>query len=327
MKRAACALLLLILIGILAGALTACAGQNVVAPAPPLRFAWTYREGDYTLLLAKQMGLFERYGVEVEPVAYNSYPQARADLVAEVVDGGIFPIGDFLLMASKTDLRGVLVSDNGGVAAVVASPEIGGVRDLRGKRIGVNTHTSSEMFVMYMLETAGLTARDVTLIEMNPQDVPASIPDVVDAGFVVEPYTTQAIQRGLHLLYSSERYGSLLPSLIIFRRRVVEDRPQDVRAFVQAWNEAVVYRLKNPQEATAILEQALQRPARELGISGTVTFYTLDDNRRLFAENPGLDPSSIYYTAQRNLYYLTSVGDITYPLDLDVLLDPSFLQE
>ncbi len=325
MRREVCALLLCV--GILGGVLTACAGRNGVAPASPLRFTWTYREGDYTLLLAKQMGLFERYGVEVELVAYDSYPQARADLVAEVVDGGVFPVGDFLLMASKTDLRAVFVSDNGGIAAVVAAPEIGGVRDLRGKRIGVNLHTSSEMFITYMLETAGLTARDVTLVEMNPKDVPANIPSVVDAGFVVEPYTTQSVRQGLRLLYASERYGSLLPSLIVFRRRVVEDRPQDVRTFIRAWNEAAVYRRDHPQESTAMIEQVLQRSEHDLGISGTVTFYTLEDNRRLFAENPGLDPSSIYYVAQRNLYFLTSLGDITYPLDLNTLFVPLFLQE
>lgn len=325
MKYKACALSLFL--AVLTGVLTACAGQNIMAPASPLRFAWTYREGDYTLLLAEQMDLFERYGVDVESVAYDSYPQARADLVAEVIDGGIFPIGDFLLMASRTDLQAVWVSDNGGVAAVVASSEIGEVRELRGKRIGVHLHTSSEMFVTYMLETAGLTTRDVTLVEMNPQDVAANIPNVVDAGFVVEPYTTQALRQGLRLLYSSERYGSLLPSLIAFRRRIVEERPQDVRAFLQAWNEASVYRLAYPQESTTVIEQVLQRTAHDLGISGTVTFYTLEDNRRLFAENPGLDPSSIYYTAQRNLYFLMSVGDITYPLDLNMLLDPSFLQE
>ncbi len=320
-------LALVLLLSVLAGALTACAGQGAAAPAMPLRFAWTDREGDYTLILANQMGLFERHGVKVEPVFYSSYPQARADLVAEVVDGGIFPIGDLLLMASKTDLRGVLVSDNGGVAAVVASAEIGGVRDLRGKRIGVNLHTSSEMFVTYMLESAGLTSREVTLIEMNPQDVPGSIPAVVDAGFVVEPYTTQALRQGYRLIYSSERYGSLLPSMLVFRSRVVEGQPQQIKAFVQAWDEAVAYRLAHPQEANQIIAGALQRSVGELSISGTVTFYTLEDNRRLFAENPGLDPSSIYYTAQRNLFFLVGLGDITQPLDLNILLDPAFLQE
>jgi len=317
-----------VLAGVLVVLLTACAGQQATpAPAAPLRFAWTYREGDYTLLLAQQMGLFQRYGVNVEPVLYDSYSQARADMVAEVIDGGIFPIGDLLLMASKTDLQGVFVSDNGGIAAVVAAAEIGNVRDLRGKRIGVTLHTSSEMFISYMLETAGLTSRDVTLIEMKPQDVPASIPEVVDAGFVVEPYTSQAMRQGLRLLYSSERYGSLLPNLIVFRQRVVQEQPQRVRAFVRAWNEAAAYRIAHPQEASAILEQVTGRPARELGLSGTVTFYTLEDNRRFFAENPGLDPGSIYYVAQRNLYFLTSLGDISQPLDLNTLLNPSFLQE
>lgn len=317
----------IVMVSLLAGLLTACTGSSAATPATPLRFAWTYRESDYTLLLAEQLGLFERYGVRVEPVLYDSYVQARADLVAEVIDGGVFPIGDLILMASKTDLKGILVSDNGGTAAVVASSDIGSIRDLRGKRIGVNLHTSSEMFVTYMLESAGLTSRDVTLIEMNPQDVPANIPQVVDAGFVVEPYTTLSLRQGHRLLYSSERYGSLLPNVVVLRSRVVESQPQQVRAFVKAWAEAAAYRLTYPQEATQMLENTLQRSAGELGISGTVTFYTLEDNRRLFAENPGLDPTSIYYTAQRNLYFLVGLGDITQPLDLNVLLDPAFLEE
>lgn len=319
--------------GILVVLLTACAGLAPVAATPtetsqPLRFAWTYREGDYTLLVAQQLGLFERYGVRVEPVSYrsgNPYLQARSDLVAEVIDGGIFPIGDLLLMGSRADLAGVWVSDNGGIASVVASPEIASAAELRGKRIGVNLHTSDEMFVAYMLSRAGLNTRQVILVEMGPDAVVPSIPSVVDAGFVVEPYTTEARRNGLHVLYSSEQYSSLRPYMLVFRKRIAESRSQEVRAFLQAWDEAVAYRQAHPQEAAQLIEQATGRPASELSIAGAVTLYNAEDNRRWFADNPGLDLTSIYYVARFNLQYLISIGDITYPIDLDTLLNPSFL--
>ena len=219
-----------------------------------------------------------------------------------------------------------MVSDNGGIYSVVASPNILTVRDLRNKRIGFAQHTSGEMFVSYMLRSAGMNLSYVDSVEVIPEQVPQSIPGQIDAGLVWEPYTSQALQQGKHILYQSTDYSTLIPRLLAFRTAVVEERPDDIRAFIQAWDEAVDYRINHPQESLEIIANSTGLPANELELTGDIKIYTIQDNLTLFAENPGVDASSIYFIANLNSAFLLNAGYITALPDIDTLLDPSFLR-
>lgn len=306
--------------------LAACSGGVPAPEHPPLKVAWAHRTGDYTLVLAQQMGFFEQFGIEVEPIEYSVFSRAIPDIAGAKLDGGLLTIGEAILATNATDIKGVMVYDSGGIYSVVASPEVASIASLRGKRIGVNLHTSSEMYVSYMLERALLNSRDVFFIEMSPEQVAQGIPDQVDAGVVWEPYTTEALRQGNKLLYSSDRYSTLIPNLIVFRRAVVEQRPDDIRAFLLAWDAAVKYRLQYPQESLLLISQATGLPVNQIMISEDTTLYTLEDNLGLFEDNPGSDAGSIYYIARFNLDFLIVIGDITSPPDLGSILDPSFLK-
>jgi NitT/TauT family transport system substrate-binding protein len=291
-----------------------------------LKVAWTYREGDYTLLVAQQMGFFQQHGVDVEPVLYDSSMHSIPDMAGAEIDGALLSMGELILASSVSDLKGVMVYDSGPVYSIVASPDITAVTDLRGKRLGVNLHTSAGMFVSYMLEGALLTSRQVTLVEMSPEQVVQGIPAEIDAGLVWEPFTTQALQQGNVVLFRSDIYSSLVPGLIVFRTEVAEQHPDEIRAFLLAWNDAVNYRISHPQEAADLISQVTSLPSNQLGITGNDKFYTIDDNIGLFANEAGTDPSSLNYIAQFNLRYIIGLGDITNPPDLGVILDPSFLK-
>lgn len=306
--------------------LSACTG-SAQTPAPaPLKVEWTAWLGDYTMIVANKMGYFKQHGIEVEPVKYDSASQAIPDLAGAKLDGGIFTMSDLLLASNLTDLKGVMVSDNGGVYSVVATSGIKTVRDLRGKKIGLNLHTASEMFVSYMLKSVNMDSSDVAYVEMAPQQVLQGIPSQADAGIVWEPYTTQALQQGDQVVYQSSDYSTLIPRLIAFRTAVIQQRPQDVRAFILAWNDAVNYRISHPQESIALISKATGLPTSELNLTSSLTIYTIDNNKKLFANNPGTDASSIYFIAAFNRDFMINIGYITTPPDLNTLLDPSYLK-
>jgi NitT/TauT family transport system substrate-binding protein len=306
--------------------LVACSGAASTPAPQPLRVEWTLWQGDYTLLVAKQKGFFDKHGVNVEPIQYDSATRAIPDLAGAKIDGGIFTMGDVILTSTMTDVRGIMVSDNGGIYSVVTSSDIQSVKGLRDKRIGLNLHTSSEMFVSYMLKSVSMNSTNVKFVEMSPDQIAQNIPDQIDAGLVWEPYTTQALQRGEHVVYQSTNYSTLIPKLIVFRTAIIKQRPEDVQAFIQAWNEAVNFRINHPQESTDIISKATGLPADELTLTNSITIFTIDNNKKLFANNPGTDASSIYFIAGFNRDFLVTIGYITNPPDINSLLDPSFLK-
>ena len=300
-----------------------CASGSSAPASKPLKVEWSLWQGDYTLLVANQLGFFKKHGVNVEPVRYDSSAQAIPDLAGAKLDGGLFPMSDVLLAASMADLKAILVSDNGGQFTIVAAPDIQSVQALRGKRIGLNLHSSSEMYVSSMLESGRMTSNDVIYVEMSPDQVLKAIPGQIDAGMVWEPYTSQALQQGMNIVYQSTYDSSLIPRMVVFRKAVVDQRPNDIRAFILAWEEAVNYRISNPQESLAIISKVTGLPAGNLNLSQEYSIYTIKDNTKLFGNTLGNDPSSIYYIARFNRNFLITMGYITNPPDVGALLDPT----
>jgi NitT/TauT family transport system substrate-binding protein len=112
--------------------------------------------------------------------------------------------------------------------------------------------------------------------------------------------------------------------VITFRSSVVEERPEDVRAFLRAWVEAVKYRQEHADECNQIIARILDIPLEE--VAGDAQIYTLEDNLASFANATEEDEGSIYSVARSQLDFLTGMGLVTTWPDLHELLDDSFLE-
>jgi len=290
----------------------------------PLAVEFTAWWGDYTLIIAQEMGLFEKYGVEVQPVYYETFSRALPDLAAGQIDGGLFAIGDAINVARHTDLMVVAVYDSGGFNTVVSVPEIGQVRDLAGKRVGVQVGTSYELLIREMLASVNLKMSDVTLVNIDPEAVPSSLGKTIDAGFVYEPYTTEAIASGNNLLLKSSEFIGLYPDVIVFRGTVVKERGEDIRAFLKAWFEAVEFRSQNPAQARQMIADYFGTSIDNILPDEALKILTLEDNYEIFKTEAGT-MRSIYQTARLNADFLVRMGVLSTQPELETLLSPAYL--
>src|SRR5437763_12974980 len=70
-----------------------------------------------------------------------------------------------------------------------ASAAIRTKADLRGKRIGFTAGTGSEVYTAVLLKAAGLSAKEVTLVNLRPQEMlPALAAGSIDAFDTWEPH-------------------------------------------------------------------------------------------------------------------------------------------
>ncbi len=306
--------------------LTACGSTSAPVAERPLRVAYTDWAGDYVILIALQMGFFKDRGISVEPVYYPTFSDSYTDLAIGKVDAINAVLIDVLPVIENNDLRAVMISDTSeGGDNIVAAPDISSIYELRGKRIGVVPGTFGELFIEEMLAKAGLTRREITLLNVPPDQVPSAIPSLIDAGHTREPHTAEAVANGKNVIFSSSDTPGLFPDIMTFRKEVVEARPEDIRAFVAAWFEAAEYWITNPQAGSTIIAQYTGQMASSVSMDG-VHIYTLQDNLQAFSENPGSDLSSIYFVARLSLDFSIKAGYITTPPDLNIVLDPSFLK-
>lgn len=313
----------LLISAILIMSLGACA--PAAPPRPPLTVSWTLWPGYYPLAIAQQQGLFAKHGVAVKLVTYDTYTAAYTDFASGVVDGGEMVLGDLLLLLDRQPARVVMLTDSSeGADQVLATNAIQTVADLRGKRIGVHLGTYGELFIRQMLEMNGLTVADVKLVNVNPEDVPAAFPDAIDVGHSFEPFTSQAASRGGHVLFTSAQTPGLIPNVWAFNLKTIQERPDDVRAFVAAWFEAVDWLKAHPDEVPAVVAQATGLKAEDIWLDDSDKVFTLADNRA--ALKHGSDFRSLYYTGEQYVKFLTAIGSYSHAPDLNSIIDPSFIR-
>jgi NitT/TauT family transport system substrate-binding protein len=308
---------------LLAILLSACGPSNQETKRK-IKVSWNVWEGDYTVLIAKDKGFFAKHGLDVEPVYYNQLSDIVPDMVGGKLDIGLVTLDYMILAASMGSIKCVGIEDSGGTAAVVSSQEINSPANLKGKRLGLNVGTNEELYIRNMLQRFGLSTRDVTLVNTAYEEVTGKIPTEFDAGFTWEPYIRDAKNKGLKVLFSDPDLSALYTNVIIASSSWVKDSPDEVRAFLAAWYEAVDFRKSNPDESLEIIKKYTQLSDEELAL-GDVQIYDLQGARDMLSNPKGTDASSVYYLAQQNMTFLISKGSLTYSLKLDEVIDPTFL--
>lgn len=305
---------------------TACSsGNTTVKQKTPLRVGWSLWPGYYPMAIAVEKGLFKKYGVDVEPVFYNVYGEQAPDLASGMIDGALIIFSDVLFDSISNQTNIVMVVDNStGADQLVAASSIKNPQDLRGKRIGVQpSAVGGTLLVRAMLEKNGIPLSSVTFVEVSPENVPSAIPGTIDVGYTYEPFVSQARANGDTILFTSADTPGLIVDVLAFRRDITQNRPEDVKAFIQAWLEAVQYWKDNPQEGNAIIARATNQNISDISAEG-LTLFGLAENQKAFTE--GNDITSLYFTTQTDLKFLVENGFITKPIDANVLLNTSFLK-
>lgn len=306
--------------------LAACTGtaNPTTEEKKPLRFGWSLYSGWYPLVLAQELGLFEKNNVDVEIVLNNTLKETTAQLASGLVDGGTLVLGDALLEDVGNSATVVMITDNSlGADQVVASREIMETQDIRGKRIGLSQGKFGEIFVREMLKKYNVSIDEVQLVEVPPELIAKSIPGDIDLGHTYEPYTSQALARGNGIFFTSTETPGLIVDVIAFNNSFIQQHPENVRNFINAWFEAVEYWQANPEQGNAIIAEATGQNINDVNFAGIKLF---DRSANLLAFQPGADRTSVLYTAQLELEFLISAGLVTKALNIEPIFDPSYLQ-
>ncbi|MBD2253455.1 ABC transporter substrate-binding protein [Nostoc parmelioides] len=291
---------------------------------PPLKIPSGYFVGEYPAIIAQQKGFFKAQGVDVE-ITHRRYIRLEAaNFSAGKYDGVICSLGSFIILsATNPDIQGVMVvNESTGADVVVAQSEIKTVADLKGKKLGANLGGFSEVFVTEMLKKANFTSDDVNLVKLEASEIPQRLKNnVIQAGHTWEPHLSEAMKSGGHILFTSKQTPGLILDLIVFRKEIIRDRPEDVRAFVRGWLQAVNYWKANVQEGNAIISKVLKIPSNTISLEG-VNLTNLAENQNFFESS---NPNSVYKTAKIYADFFIRTGSVTRIPELKNLFNSSFL--
>jgi sulfonate transport system substrate-binding protein len=170
------------------------------AQAKEFRIGW--QKGGI-LALAKAGGSIEKRlaerGVSVSWAEFTSGPPLLEALGANALDfGSTGDVPPLFAQAAGGDLVYVAASKgskDGSAILVKADSPIQSVADLKGKKVGFKRGSSAHNFLIKALRTADLSIKDITELDLGPQDAaPAFASNQLDAWVIWDPYYAIAQQ-------------------------------------------------------------------------------------------------------------------------------------
>lgn len=126
---------------------------------------------------------------------------------------------------------------------LVARPNIKSMEDLRGKRIGVfRFGAASHLRLIYVLPRYGLSARDVTLLQVgdSPDRLVALAGGSIDATLISPPDHFEALRAGMKILLNLRDLNiAYQGSGLVTTQRVLARKRDLVRRFLKSYVEAI----------------------------------------------------------------------------------------
>ncbi|MCX7635878.1 MAG: ABC transporter substrate-binding protein, partial [Syntrophales bacterium] len=276
-------------------ALAACGPREQPAVKPrPLKIGWSAWTGWYPMAIAAERQLFAKHGVDVQPIFYQNYLEVLADLGSGKIDGAFCGLYE-ALKANIPDVKVVLITDySDGAEGLVVTPDIRTPRDLKGKRVGIQGALSgSEFLVTTYLRRHNMPPKEITFVNVPPDEVLARMPRDIQGGYTWDPFLSQARARGYRLLFTTADMKGLVFDVVAFHGAVTKSRGDQIRRFITAWFEAQRYWEENPDGAAGIIARVTGLKKEEITREG-YRFFSLQDNQQ--AGQPGNDFRSIYHT-------------------------------
>jgi NitT/TauT family transport system substrate-binding protein len=232
--------------------------------------------------IAREKGIFEKYGLQVELVDFLEDKEVNAAFASGDMDAANLATHTAIkLYASGLDLKIVLLEDASYEAdAVIAPSAFASVADLKGRKIAYEEGTTSDLLINYALAQNGMTLADIEPVFMPASDAGAAlIAGQVDVAVTYEPYISAALAENsdLQLFYTAAEKPGLISDVLAVRSGL---DPKVVTALLKVWDEALAFYNSNPDEAKAIIAAAVGAPPEELitAFDG-VQFYSLAENK------------------------------------------------
>jgi sulfonate transport system substrate-binding protein len=250
------------------------------------------------LPIALEQGFFEKHGLDVDIARpYATGVDALNALQAgesEIVQVGVPMIGavlrgmDLVALGNYSGNATKLGSD--ATMALIAGKDSGikqgDLSTLKGKRIAASFGTINHLYILALLEKAGLTPQDVTLVNTPPPDMTvALLANGIDAFSAWDPWPIVAL-KDVPGAVEVIRGGDVISYLgfNVATRDWVAKNGDTIERFLAAVSEADKWMRANPKEAAQIATRWIPGLKQDVA-EAAMQFNIQQADRRLSANN------------------------------------------
>lgn len=236
--------------------------STLPAPPEPLTIATGTPEPSLLALIAEDQGYFKKYGLNVTIRQYTAGAYAVNELLAGNAD-----------LASAAEFVGVTKSfENPDLKIITTTAKIDNLffvirndrgitkpSDLKGKTIAVTKGTMAEFYLWRYLTLNGMERDSITILYLAPDDVIKSVvTGESDAAIIWDPYASRIEQQlGGNSTRWQAQSGQLYYWVTYARPDTIRDKPEQIRNYLRALDDAETFLFAHQPEAKEILKRRL----------------------------------------------------------------------
>ena len=228
-------------------------------------------------LLAKAMKLAKEAfpDTEVEYINFASGRDVNTAMAANGIDLGLIgSVGASVGVAQNLPYEVYFIHAVIGEAeALAVRGNISSIKQIRGKKIAVPFGSTTHFSFLSLLKMENLEQNQVTVLDLQPQDMVAAWQrGDIDGGYVWYPHLQKLLDDGGKILITSAnmaKRGTITADLGIVRKEFVKQYPDAMKKYVEVLDKAINFYRENPQEAAKTISS-------ELGLSPEESQLAID---------------------------------------------------
>lgn len=291
----------------------------------PLLVGTNVWPGYEPLFLARELEYFADSDIRL--VEYTSATEVIRGFRNETIGVAALTLDEVMLLW-QDDIRArvILVMDvSHGADAILSKPELKSLRDLRGKRVGIESSASGAYVISRALSTAQMSVRDITVIPLEVDEHEKAFNNgEIDAVVTFEPVRSLLLSAGARQLFDSTQIPGEIVGVLVASEHTLKYRADELKRLVSGWFQALRYLDEHPQAAALLMSDRLRLSSTEtLDAFEGLRLMDYSENREMLGE----DPTNLGSTAQRLASVMVEADLLRGDIDVTELLENSVLND
>lgn len=226
-------------------ALSLAVATALPASAAPLTIGYSDWPGWVAWQVAIDKGWLKEAGIDAQ-FQWFDYSASMDALTAGKIDADLMTNGDTMVTGAGggKSIMIMLTDYSNGNDMIVARPGISSLKDLKGKKVGIEVGLVEHLLLLHGLDKSGMTEKDLTLVNAKTNETPQVLASKqVDAIGAWQPVSGEAMKAlpGSHPIYTSAKAPGLIYDVLAVTPASLSSRRAEWMKIIAVWDRVVHY--------------------------------------------------------------------------------------
>ncbi|EDZ61618.1 putative ABC transporter, substrate binding protein [Sulfurimonas gotlandica GD1] len=241
----------------LLSALIVLGGCSPKDESKPLRIGMNTWPGYEPLVLAKDLGyLSEKTLISRLDSATDVVKSFKSD----IIDIACLTLDEAIILQdnSEDEIKIIAIIDfSTGGDAVIAKKDIASMKDLRGRKIGVESSALGAFMISRAIDlTPELDRDDLTIVNIGYEHHESEfLNGNIDAVVTFEPVKTKLLQSNAHIIFDSTQIPGEIVDVMIVKTKIIKEKNLEIVKLLEAWYKSVEFLSKKEEKSLKMMAE------------------------------------------------------------------------